>query len=101
MKKHTKRDKKDIAFYVNGAERGGRKFGGGSGGRKDIMCHNCKQGHFKADCWVKGRGMEGKGPRGKKGRGQGEKRAVANVAEAEDLDDGIWAMVDEEGEFGD
>ena len=45
--------------------------------------------------------MEGKGPRGKKGGGQGEKGAAANVAEAEDSDDGVWAVVDEEEEFGD
>jgi len=103
MKKRTKRDKRDVAFYANGPERGGgRKFGGGSGGRRDVTCHNCKKkGHFKADCWAKGGGMEGKGPRGKKSRGHKDKGVAANVAEAEDLDDGIWAVVDEEGEFGD
>jgi len=78
-----------------------RKFGGGSRGRKDITCHNCKKrGHFKADCWVKDGGMEEKGPRGKKGGGQGEKGAAANVVEAEVLDDGVWAVVDKKGEFG-
>jgi len=103
MKKCTKRDERDVAFYVNGPKKGGgRKFGGGSGGRRNVTCHNCKKkGHFKADCWVKGGGMEGKGPRGKKGRGREDKGAAANVAEAEDLDDGVWAVVDEEGEFDD
>ena len=53
------------------------------------------------DCWAKGGGKEGKGPKGKKGGGQGDKAAAANVAEAEDLDDGVWAVVDEEGESSD
>jgi len=78
MKKRTKRDEKVVAFYVNGPEKGegrkysgGRKYGGGSGRKKDVTCHNCKKrGHFKADCWAKGGGMEGKGPKGKKGGGQ-------------------------------
>jgi hypothetical protein len=106
-KKRNKRDEKDVAFYVNETERrGGRNSSsrsGCSGGRKDMMCHNCKKkGHFKADCWAKGRGMEGKGPRGKKGGGRGnDKGATANVVEAEDSDDGVWAVADEEGEFGD
>ena len=50
---------------------------------------------------MKGGGKEGKGLKGKKGRGQGDKGAAANVAETEDLDDGVWAVADEEGEFGD
>ena len=35
----------------------------------DFMCHNCKKpGHKKADCWAKGGGKEGQGPRQKKGK---------------------------------
>ncbi len=108
-KKRTKRDERDVAFHVDGCEGGGGRrsggsFGrGGSGGRKNVTCHNCKKkGHFKADCWAKGGGMEGKGPKGKKGEGKGGQGAVANVAEAkDDDDDGIWAVVDEEEEFDD
>ena len=34
-----------------------------------IICYNCKRkGHKKADCWAKGRGKEGQGPRQKKPR---------------------------------
>jgi len=34
----------------------------------DKECYNCrKRGHLVKDCWVKGGGMEGKGPRGRNG----------------------------------
>ena len=34
----------------------------------DKDCYNCKKkGHLAKDCWAKGGGMEGKGPRGRKG----------------------------------
>jgi gag-polypeptide of LTR copia-type len=36
----------------------------GKGKRSNIECHNCKKrGHIKAECWVKGGGKEGQGPR--------------------------------------
>ncbi|KAJ3521915.1 hypothetical protein NMY22_g12109 [Coprinellus aureogranulatus] len=46
------------------------RFGKSSGSAKaDKICHNCnKKGHFKRDCWAKGGGMEGKGPKGRKGK---------------------------------
>ena len=41
-------------------------------GKKDAMdkeCFNChKMGHIKADCWAKGGGKEGQGPKGRKGK---------------------------------
>ena len=46
-------------------------------------CENCKNaGHTKADCWVKGGGKEGQGPRGrnpKKGEKKVETAAAAEV----------------------
>jgi hypothetical protein len=34
----------------------------------DKECYNCKKkGHLSKDCWAKGEGMEGKGPKGRKG----------------------------------
>ena len=34
-----------------------------------VMCHNCKKTrHKKADCWAKGGGKEGQGPKQKKGK---------------------------------
>ena len=46
---------------------------------KDKECYNCKKkGHISADCWAKGGGKEGQGPRGRKGTG---KKNQANQAE--------------------
>jgi gag-polypeptide of LTR copia-type len=39
---------------------------GGSSSRSDIECYNCrKKGHKKEDCWAKGGGKEGQGPKRK------------------------------------
>ena len=47
----------------------------------DISCHNCgNKGHKKADCWAKGGGKEGQGPRQKKGK-KAETATVAAVDE--------------------
>ena len=36
---------------------------------KDKECFNChKKGHLKPDCWAKGGGKEGQGPKGRKGK---------------------------------
>ena len=49
----------------------------------NVTCHNCgKSGHKKADCWSKGGGKEGQGPRSRKG-----KKADAAVVAAVDDDD--------------
>jgi hypothetical protein len=46
--------------------------------KKDCECYNCKKkGHMAKDCWAKGGGMEGKGPKGRKG----PNREKANQAE--------------------
>lgn len=58
----------------------------GGGGAKpstnpNIECHNCrKKGHMARDCWSKGGGKEGQGPRRKGGQGGSKNRAhQANV----------------------
>ena len=34
----------------------------------NVVCYNChKKGHMSKDCWAKGRGHEGQGPKGWKG----------------------------------
>ena len=78
----TKGGKKDdnAAFYSSDA---GKSKDGGSNSKKDKECHNChKKGHFKADCWRKGGGKEGQGPK-QKGRGK-EKEAATTAEEKKD-----------------
>ena len=50
-----------------------------NGGNKDRDCFNCKKkGHIKSECWAKGGGREGQGPKGRKGSG---KKNRANQAQ--------------------
>lgn len=87
-KKKGKGRNDDAAYYAGSGK------GGGKGGKGDKVCHNCqKKGHFKADCWAKGGGKEGQGPKGKKGGGS--KKEEVNAAEAEE-EDGVWAIMDDE-----
>ena len=104
----------DIAFFAGGAgnNRGGRNLKS----NRDIECFNChKKGHKKPDCWAKGGGKEGQGPKwkdrkpkggeSKEGARDGNKE-LANVAGDEE---GVWmATVSDSGdedmakdEFGD
>ena len=49
------------------------------GANKDKECYNCKKkGHISSDCWAKGGGKEGQGPKKRKGAG---KKNKANQAE--------------------
>ena len=53
---------------------------------QDITCHNCdRKGHYKSDCWRKGGGKEGQGPRQRKGRHP--QKQSANAANATDAQD--------------
>ena len=56
-------------------------------------CENCKNaGHTKADCWAKGGGKEGQGPRGQNSK-KGEKKAeTAAAAEATGNADEIFTF---------
>jgi len=50
--------------------------------KKDIECYNCwKKGHIKADCWVKGGGKEGQGPRRRQGSIQANTAVVSEKPE--------------------
>ncbi|KAF8625286.1 hypothetical protein AX14_011646, partial [Amanita brunnescens Koide BX004] len=53
-------------------------------------CHNCKKkGHLVKDCWVKGGGKEGQGPKRKKGKGdranQAQESSDASAATISDF----------------
>src|SRR6266581_603348 len=53
------------------------------------QCSNCnKRGHLKADCWAKGGGKEGQGPKRKD-------KAQDSAAAAEENELGAWAAVEE------
>lgn len=83
------------------------RFGKSSGSSKtDKICHNCnKKGHYKRDCWAKGGGMEGKGPKGRKGKERTNQAtedspdlntavAVAYMARSDELDTSklVWHL---------
>ena len=49
-----------------------------------------KKGHKKADCWGKGGGKEGKGPKQKKGKGK--KTEMATIAAVDDDNKELFAF---------
>ena len=63
------REKQDAKGGKDGKDSKDEAFAADSNKRKDkdkrkVECHNChKKGHMKADCWAKGGGKEGQGPR--------------------------------------
>ena len=75
---HVKRKGKGKATRAKGDEKALKAD-------SDVVCHNCKKkGHKKADCWAKGGGKEGQGPKQKKGKGK--KSKTATVAAVDDND---------------
>jgi hypothetical protein len=73
-----------------------------------VECYNChKKGHRKSDCWAKGGGKEGQGPRSRNGKGKvteakaGGKETEKGSANIADSEDGVWmASVDDSGDEG-
>ena len=90
-----------MAFYA-GSNKKNQKGKSGKKSDKVIECFNChKKGHKKADCWWKGGGKEGQGPRSKVKKEE-VKKETASVAEEE----GVWMAIanisdDEEMNLGD
>ena len=94
----------DAAFYAGeSGSRGGKKL------NKDVECFNChKKGHKKADCWGKGGGKEGQGPRSKERKTKGadakegskgteKKKESANAATGDE--EGVWmAYLEDSGD---
>ena len=60
--------------------------------KKKIECFNCKKkGHRKADCWAKGGGKEGEGPKSKKKGKETVKDTTKETAKAAlNEEDGVW-----------
>ena len=53
------------------------------GANKDKECNNCKKmGHILLECWAKGGGKEGQGPKGRKGAGKKNKVHQASKVNA-------------------
>src|ERR1700678_195681 len=99
VKRKGRKDEKDEAYYAGE---------GSNGGKRDRKTskegYNCKKkGHLKADCWAKGGGKEGQGPKGKKaGEGKGEKGAGESGGEEREKEgEGVWAVADEDEVFED
>ncbi|KAJ3499572.1 hypothetical protein NLJ89_g10085 [Agrocybe chaxingu] len=60
-----------VAMYTKGK---------GSGGKGGVECFNChKKGHMKKDCWAKGGGREGQGPKGRKGKDRSNQAIDTNL----------------------
>jgi hypothetical protein len=60
--------------------------------KHDVECYNChKRGHMKADCWAKGGGKEGQGPR----RSDGAAARTSSSMSAQEADIEAWAAIEE------
>ena len=84
----------DAAFFARGANNRGGKAGKRM--NRDVKCFNChKKGHKKMDCWVKGGGKEGQGPRSKERKEKGGelKKEVQEAANTAGDEDGIWMAI--------
>ena len=64
--------------------------------KSDIECFNCKKkGHFKAECWAKGGGKEGQGPRrNRRGQENTLESAASAADKAEDIESWILQVHD-------
>ena len=61
--------------------------------RKNIECHNChKKGHYKSQCWAKGGGDEGGGPRRPR-RDEDKSRGTKESASTAKDKDKSWATI--------
>jgi hypothetical protein len=62
-------------------------------GDSEITCHNCgKPGHKKSDCWSKGGGKEGQGPKQKKKKSDKSNKPDETAVVANDDEDGLFAF---------
>src|SRR6267142_6918591 len=73
------------------AESGSWKGKDKSKDKKKVECYNChKTGHYKSECWAKGGGKEGQGPR----RGKGAKDDAA-LAKEKSEETEAWAAIED------
>ena len=79
------KDGKDEAFAVDSTKKKDKD-------KCKVECHNChKKGHMKANCWAKGGGKEGQGPRQRGGVSD----SIASASAAKDKDAiEAWVVID-------
>ena len=64
--------------------------------KKDVECFNCgNKGHYKSDCWAKGGGKEGQGPK-RKGKDKDSATSVEQSQPQPDIE--AWAAIEEVSE---
>jgi hypothetical protein len=79
------KDSKDEAFAADSSKKKDKD-------KCKVECHNChKKGHMKADCWAKGGGKEGQGPRQR--GGASDSAASASAAKDKDAIE-AWVVID-------
>ena len=116
LKNKTGKKDDNAAFYSNDSEKGEKGGSSTSSKKKNVVCHNChKKGHYKSDCWAKGRGREGQGLK-QKGKGKlktddSTKETGSAAAETtkskgkekekEDVEEAWSAMIDEAYDWND
>ena len=91
LKKSKPKSTQDEAFTADAQKNGKKK------NKRDVECFNCKKkGHIKADCWAKGSGKEGQGPKKKSGAKDNAATATEKTAsEKKDEDIEAWALIEE------
>ena len=65
--------------------------------KRNVECYNCKKkGHIKANCWAKGGGKEGQGPKRDKNKSKDKDKDSAVPAVDKTDDTESWAIIDED-----
>src|ERR1700722_2663902 len=86
----TTKEEKDAAFAASSKFKGGKR-----GGKSNVECYNCgKRGHVKAECWSKGGGKEGQGPKSKGKEPAKKKETAATANDKATTDDVAWTAAD-------
>ena len=92
IKNPKSKKEEDVAFSASQPTDKGKK-GGEKLKKEKGKCFNCKKvGHFAKDCYAKGGGSKGKGPK-QKGQDKDKGKESAEKAEEKDSDDdGVWMV---------
>ena len=91
--KFKKKDEQDAAYVAGQSSGKGKKDGDDSKkSKKNVKCYNCKKmGHIAKNCWAKGGGAEGRGPKGK-GKNKGKEVAANADEKGRDDSDTVWMV---------